>query len=179
MGISLTAYIQQLEFIAFFAGYPLLFLLVWVGAEAVQNRTSFIHQLKNLLPTGYALTGSLFTVHVIVNMVAEYRFSQQLHLPENIWLTVWALVSLVFWIPQMRTRPMLAPLHSLPFFFLFGREIVLYISGKSDPDTLATYMKLYSISMGINAGCLLLCGLALIVGRRFFGRKPSPQQNGS
>ena len=88
MEISLAAYIQQMELIAFFAGYPLVFILIQVLANARNKPTPLMNRLKQLLPLAYALTGTLYFGLTVKNILATYSFSNNFQLPENQWLAV-------------------------------------------------------------------------------------------
>jgi hypothetical protein len=167
MGNSLTAYIQQLELIAFFAGYPIMFILVQVIARSFKETPSFFYRLQKLLPFAYALAGTLYLGLTLNNTFHAYRFTNSIELPANPLLTAWALFSLLFYFKFFRRKSLLAFLHSLVFFFLFAKDIFLYALGKLERERLVIDMKLYSDSLLLNCGCLLLCYLVFIFWRRF------------
>ena len=173
MEISLAAYIQQMELIAFFAGYPLVFILIQVLANARNKPTPLMNRLKQLLPLAYALTGTLYFGLTVKNILATYSFSNNFQLPENPWLAVWALLSLLMWFKLFRRYPIVGLLHSLVFFFLFAKEIYFYAVAQSGKERVLIDMKLYTDSLLINAACLLATYLFYALWQRFFVRKPS------
>ena len=171
MDDSLAAYIQQLELIAFFAGYPLVYILVQVMGSSL--KATFFSQLKKRLPQAYALTGTLYLGLILKNLSEGYRLHHSFDWPANPWLGAWALLSLLMWIPFFRSKPLLSFLHSLLFFFLFARDMYLYAFAHGDGERMKTDMNLYTDSLLINAACLLAVYLFYALWQRFFVRKPN------
>ncbi len=56
MGNTLFAYLQQLELMVFFSGYPLLYAFITFLASNKKSENSFKTSMASLLPYSYALT---------------------------------------------------------------------------------------------------------------------------
>lgn len=157
MDSSFFAYLQQLELMAFFSGYPLVYAIVlaFTGSRPPQN--SFKSRVFFLLPFAYALTGTLYLGMQVRNLYPDYSFdriSQAIFLP---WLVIWGLLSILFWIPLLRKKPVLSLLHSLVFFFFLVKDLVMHSFGSSvDKDIVKNDMKTYTDSILLNVGTLIV-----------------------
>ena len=60
MDDSFFAYLQQLEIMVFFSGYPLVYALVIAAAGKKPATNSIGHKAVSVLPFAYALVGTLF-----------------------------------------------------------------------------------------------------------------------
>ena len=153
MGDSFFIYLRQLELIAFFSGYPLLYVVIMVMAGNQPVRNNFKSRMVLLLPFTYAFVGSLFLGLQLKNLYPDYSIENikgSLQLP---FLTAWALLSLVFWLPAIGRRTVLSLAHSLIFFFLLVRDLFQQLSTSSvDKDMIRNDMKIYSISLLLNMG---------------------------
>ena len=83
-----------------------------------------------------------------------------MHLP---WLMIWALLSILFWIPAVSKKKELSLIHSLVFFFFLLKDIVLQIASSADGNILKNDMRIYTISLLLN-----LCAFILLVLLSFF-----------
>jgi hypothetical protein len=64
---------------------------------------------------------------------------------------IWALLSLLFWIPAISKRQILSVLHSLIFFFIIVKDLYFQLAGlTSDQRILKNDMKLYTVSIFLN-----------------------------
>lgn len=60
MGNTLFAYLQQLELMVFFSGYPLLYAFITFFFQNKKSKNNFKNRMASLLTHGYALTGTLY-----------------------------------------------------------------------------------------------------------------------
>ena len=61
MGNEMMSYLQRLEIMAFFSGYPVLYLIILAYAGKEELRTITKKRLVSLLPFAYALIGVLYS----------------------------------------------------------------------------------------------------------------------
>lgn len=154
------AYLQQLEFLLFFSGYALVYILVINISETRKYTSPFFQTLIRSLPLSYAFAGTLYLGLLLKNMYPVYtvgNFSQKVQFPL---LTIWGLSSLLCWIPLFRKKEVLSFIHSLFFFFLFIKGIIHFSTGQlADKQMLGNHMTIYSISLVIYIVLLLLITL--------------------
>jgi len=105
---------------------------------------AFSETLKKNLPAAYALIATLFLGLVLKENYSDTLNKMFAHSNFILFLKIWGVLAVLFWIPALAKRPALTLLHSLPFFFLFAK------------DLLRNDMKIYSISFMINVMSLLL-----------------------
>ena len=151
MDNNFFAYLQQLELMAYFSGYPLFYavILFIVGAKRVKN--SFTNRMVVILPYSYALVGSLFLASQLRNLYPDYsieNIKQSIQLP---WLMAWGLLSVFFWIPAIAKKTIFSLLHSLVFFFFLARDLFLQLWHSSpDKNIIKNDMKIYTDSLLLN-----------------------------
>lgn len=154
------AYLQQLEFLLFFSGYALLYILVINISETRKYTSLFFQTLIRSLPICYALAGTLYLGLLLKNIYPVYtvsNLSQKIQFP---FLTVWGLLSLLCWIPLFRKRTVFSFIHSLLFFFLFIKGIIHFSSGTfADKQMVGNHMTIYTISLLIYVVLLVLVTL--------------------
>jgi hypothetical protein len=161
MDNSIFSYIQQLELLALFSGYPLLYACV----------RSFAGTRIALLPITYALLGALYLLLQLRNFFPDFSFERIHRASHQPYLQIWGLSALGWWIPAVRKRPPLSLLHSLVFFFLlvrdfFGQSTVAL----ADHNRIGNDMKIYTDSLLVN-GCVF--GLVLLASFLFRRRHPA------
>lgn len=152
---SLSNYISQLQLLAFFSGYPLIYTLVNFLATKRQERKSFLsNKWVALLPFAYALMGTLFIGLLLKNSTPEFsvkNIAEQFPTP---YLEVWGTLAVLFWIPALSKKPVLSLLHSLPFFLILLKDFMqTSISGRF---VIENDMKMYTISLLLNTGALVI-----------------------
>ena len=101
MDNSFFAYLQQLELMAFFSGYPLLYAVVFFMAGNKQSRNNFKKRLISLLPYVYPVVGTLYLGLQLKNLYPDYSFENVKLSMQHPWLIVWGLLSILFWIPAL------------------------------------------------------------------------------
>ena len=160
MDNSFFAYLQQLELIAFFSGYPLIYLIILSFAGNRQEKNNFMSRLILLLPFAYAFIGTLFLGYQLKNLYPHYSVENIKATFQHPYLTAWALLSLLFWLPAIAKKKVLSLLHSLVFFFFIVKDLFLQLSALSGGnDVVRNDMKIYTLSLLLNLGSLALIGL--------------------
>jgi hypothetical protein len=150
MDTNFFGYLQQLELMAFFSGYPLLYALAFfiAGDQHVKNR--FKNRIVTLLPFAYALTGTLFLGFQLKNLYPDYSIENiklSMHRPG---LVLWGFLSMLFWIPALTKKPVLSLLHSLVFFFFLLKDLFLHLLKSTERDTIRNDMNIYTDSLFLN-----------------------------
>jgi hypothetical protein len=156
MGNSFFKYVQQLELFGFFSGYSLLFvtILVWAGDKPLQN--NFKKRLLSVLPYSYALVGTLYIGLLVKNLYESHMVGNLFTNIYNPFLTAWALLSILFWIPAIGKKQILSLLHNLVFFFLLVKDVIMQVIFSEYIDILKNDMKIYTMSLLLNAGSFIV-----------------------
>lgn len=163
MDQSFFTFIEQLEALAFFAGFPLIFAFVLVLTGNKQRKSSALTaMLIKSLPVSYALTGTLFAGLQISNLYPEFSSNDIQAFFNGHWSRIWGLSVIVFWLPQLRSNHFLSLLHSLAFFFLFTKD--LFAGSK---DVIRNNMKVYTDSLILNIVTFLSVFILYTVYSRF------------
>jgi len=151
MGNGFFGYLQQLEMLAFFSGYALVYLSIRIfcGNQSLKDKSSV--KYVSLLPFAYALIGTLYLGLQIRNLYPDFTMANISHKIPQIYLALWGLLSILFWVPFFSEKPVLSLLHSLLFFFLILRDLFFQITGMvSDKNLLQNDMRIYSVSLVLN-----------------------------
>ena len=72
MGNSFFEYLQQLELMAFFSGYPFVYTVAIFIFGDRQLKNNFKIRIVSLLPFAYALTGTLYLGLQLKNLYPHY-----------------------------------------------------------------------------------------------------------
>ncbi len=156
MDNSFFAYLQQLELMAFFSGYPLLYAITRFIAGDRSVKNVFTNRVFPLLPFAYALTGTLYLGLQIRNLFPDYSIENIRLTMQQPWLTGWGLLSILFWIPALGRKPVLSLVHSLVFFSLLARDLFLRtFQSSADKNVVRNDMKIYTDSLLLNLGSLI------------------------
>ena len=168
MGDNFFSYLQQLELMAFFSAYPLLYAIINVFAG--NSNREVLKKLPSILPYAYALVGSLFLGLQLKNLYPDYSFENiRLSVQQPI-LQIWALLSLLFWIPALAKKPVFSLLHSFVFFFFLLRDLLSHLfESATDKNILRNDMKVYTDSLLLNLGALIVLATIYLIVR--FGLK--------
>jgi len=108
MDNSFVAYIQKLELIGFFAGYPLIYAIVIVIAGSIKDNKRIMARTASLLPFAYAFVGVLFLGFLLRKLYPDYSIEHIKQTIQKPWLIIWGLLSLLFWIPALSKRKALS-----------------------------------------------------------------------
>ena len=157
MDNSFFTYLQQLELMAFFTGYPLIYAVTLFIAGNLQSKNNFKNRIVSLLPFAYALVGTLYLGLQLKNLYPDYSIENiKLNLQQP-WLIIWGLLSILFWIPAMGKKPVLSLFHSLVFFFFLVRDLVRhFFQSSADKSVVRNDMKIYTDSLLLNLGAFTL-----------------------
>ena len=168
MDESFFEYLDRLELLAFFSGYPLIFALVgYIGGNRTPN-TGFRGRLVTLLPYSYALVGTLFLGLQLRNLYPDYSFENIKVVTEGSYLRIWGLLSLLFWLPALAKKPKLSLIHSLVFFFFLVKDLFLHaIQSSGDRNMIGNEMKIYTDSLLLNLATILCMVLVYFLFSRF------------
>jgi hypothetical protein len=157
MGNNIFVYVQQLEMLAFFSGYPLVYYFVRLLSRNILLKNFPGGKLVSVLPFSYALMGTLFLCLQLKNLYPDYTIENLRHQIQQPWLIIWALLSILFWIPNLFKRQLLSILHGLFFFLIIVKDLFFQLTGSiSDPDILRNDMKVYAISIALNISAIIL-----------------------
>ncbi len=160
MGNNFFAYVQQLEMLTFFSGYALVNYLVRFLIRSSFLKNGWGAALVPVLPFTYALMGTLYLGLQLKNLYPDYTLENITHRIQQPWLTSWALLSMLFWIPTLSQRQILSILHSLVFFFIIARDLYFQLAGLApDRDIIKNDMKLYTVSIFLNLAAFTLLAL--------------------
>ncbi len=153
MDNSFFAYLQQLELMAFFSGYSLLYTVILFFAGNKRPANNFKARMVSLLPLAYALVGTLYLGLQLKNLYLNYspeNLKQLMHQP---YLMLWGLLSILFWLPVLSKRKMLSLIHSLVFFFFLIKDLLLQLKGSvAGTNMVRNDMRIYTISFLLNLG---------------------------
>jgi hypothetical protein len=150
MGADLLTFLQRCELLGFFAGFPVLFAIIYVASSWMQGiPTLRWEKSKALLPASYALVGTLFLLSLIWPvLLGQPLRAGSLSITA---LRAWGLLAMLFWIPRLRRLPFCALLHSLVFFALIAVDILTGHSTASGRDQIRNDMSLLTDSMLLHA----------------------------
>jgi hypothetical protein len=154
---NIFSYIQRLEMLVFFSGYPLVYCLVRFLARNAFLKDGRSAQLVSILPFAYALLGTLFLGLQLKNYYPEYTLENIGQRIQQPYLTIWAILSILFWIPAISKRKILSLFHSLIFFLIIVKDLFFQLSGfNSDRNILRNDMQLYAVSVVLNLTIYIL-----------------------
>jgi len=168
MDNSFFAYLQQLEMMAFFSGYPLLYALVIVAAGKKTGKNSFGDKAIAVLPYAYALVGTLFLGFQLKKLYPDYSFEHIKSTIQMPWLLLWGLLSVLFWIPAIGKKKVLCLIHSFVFFFFLAKDLFTQLLGAlANNDMVKNDMHIYTTSLLINLGAFVVIFAASFLYERF------------
>lgn len=168
MDNSFFTFLEKLEVLAFFAGYPLLYALVRTLTGSFQKLISPSLQglMNKSLPLAYALTATLYLGLQIRNLYPGFSAERIQEFFTGHWLRIWGVTALLFWLPLLRRTPLFSLLHSLVFFFYLGLDLLS--AGK---DVIRNDMRVYTDSLLINTSCFALVLLIFFSLRYWISRR--------
>jgi hypothetical protein len=156
MDDSFFKYLQQLEILGFFSGYPLVYALVSFIRGSSKSKANIRNTIFILLPFAYATTGLLYIGLQLRNLYPDYsikHISAEIQTP---FFAIWGLLSVLFWFPLLNKKPVFSLFHSLVFLYLLVKNFYLQLSSPvEDRSVLKNYMGVYSDSILLNIGVLI------------------------
>lgn len=157
MDSSFLAYLQKLELIGFFAGYPLIYAITIFIGDSVTNKKGIFSRAVWLLPFAYALVGVLFLGFLLKKMYPDYSFQHIKQIIQQPYLVMWGLLSILFWIPALSKKKALSLVHSLIFFLMPVIDLFMYLfSAGADNNIVKNDMKVYTASLILNLTSLVI-----------------------
>jgi len=172
MNDSFFEYLHRLELMAFFSGYPLIYILVFFIAGNQPSQSKLKGKLFSLLPYSYALVGTLYLGWQLRNLYPVYSMENIKQVLQPAYLTGWGLLTMLCWIPAVAKKPMLSLLHSIVFFYFLVRDIFTQLRAHAiDENMVRNDMNLYTVSLLLNVGCLIIITLIYFLFIRFKGSK--------
>ena len=170
MDNSFFAYLQLLELMAFFSGYALIYSLAMFISGKIPAGKNYVN-ISRALPYAYALVGTLYLGLQLRNLYPDYSIQNLRNAFLQPYLIIWALLSLLFWIPAIGKRPVLSLLHSLVFFFFLLKDIFLQMTDRGvDKNILSNDMTIYTTSLLVNISALVFIVLVTFLYRYFMKR---------
>ena len=164
MGNSIFIYVEQLEMLAFFSGYPLVYYLVRILTRNTSYKNIRGAELVSILPFAYALIGTLYLGLQLKNLYPDYSIENVRHRIQQPYLVIWTLLSILFWIPSLPKRQILSVLHGLVFFFIIVKDLFFRLTGLIvDRDILKNDMKVYSVSVVLNLAAFILLAFLIFL----------------
>jgi len=157
MDDNLFGYIERLELLAFFSGFPLVYALALIAAGSKNERSEFRERIFRMLPYAYALTGTLYLGMVFRNTYPNIDLATIFTGSGQSWIRIWGVTSILFWVRALAKIPVISLLHSFVFFYFIVRDLASYVF-KSDVDKhlIKNDMKVYGDSVLVNLAALVL-----------------------
>jgi hypothetical protein len=172
MDSSFLAYLERLEMMAFFSGYPLVYYVIVFfkgNKKAIENST---RRFLSLLPMAYALLGTLYFGHLLKNLYPDYSAEHITLKAQQPFFIIWGISAILFWIPALRRKPIFSLLHSLVFFFFLAKDIFFHLIGfSSDELIVRNDMKIYSVSIVFTVLALTFVSLFSLLFRYYATRR--------
>ncbi len=166
MDYSFYYYIERLELILFFAGYPIVYALVQLLKSLQKSEQLFLkHNLSSHLPYAYALAGSLFLGFVINNMNGNFS-TENIITQFSSFIKIWGFLSIIFWVPLFAKKPIYSLLHSLVFFSLIIKDFLIPNINNTIQQSISNDMRMYSLSIALNFVTLFIIVFITWVGKK-------------
>jgi len=132
MNSDFLAYIQKLELMTFFLGYPMIYTITLFFS----GERKLINRIFSLLPLSYALIGTLFLGFQLRKLYPDYSIEHIKLIIQLPYLEIWGLLSIFFWIPALAKKAALSLIHSLVFFFFLASDLFLQLTSSSVDDNI-------------------------------------------
>ena len=173
---SLFTYAEWIELESFFSGYLLVYAIIYLFAANREARNFSKTRLLPKLPLAYACMGTLYFGLQMKNMYPDYTMNHFAGSTQLLYLKIWGLLSILFWIPALRKKPVYSLLHSLVFFFLLVKSFYLqFFTHTGSNDLARNNMKIYSASILLNLAALILVTLVSFLIARFKKQRRDPR----
>ena len=178
MNQPLAAYIEWIELMTFFPGYLIVFALVFLWAGRQGTKGMIRQKIMPLLPLSYALVATLYWGLILKNWYPGYEMTVIKASIYHPVIRAWGMLGVMCWIPYIYKRPFFSLLHSMVFFALLLRDLLLTSLDKTaDNSSRNNDLKIYGASIAINLGALLVIIVLSVIIKRL--RKNSQDQPGS
>ena len=84
------------------------------------------------------------------NLYPDYTWAHIAAANPEPYLKIWGLLSILFFIPVLKKKPVFSLLHSLVFFFFLAKDILLHFIQSTEKEVVKNDMNIYTISLLIN-----------------------------
>jgi hypothetical protein len=161
MDDNFFAYLDKLEILTFFCGYPLIYAIIVVIAGNHPSKPGIRNKLPSLLPYAYALVGILYLGLQLKNLYPDYSVENIRRSFQQPYLKAWGLLAILFWIPAISRKKIISLLHSLVFFFLLIKDLFYqqFEAPSFDINVVKNNMKIYTASLILNLVAFALVAL--------------------
>jgi len=158
-------YLQLLEILAFFSGYPIIYLFVNY-LNQFKGMQRFTHLALPVLTYVYGLIGLLFLGLQLKNLSISLNLASFQH-P---YLVIWGILSTLFLFPKFSKLRYFSFLHSLVFFVVLISKIFSQHNNQEERSQIVgNYMNIYSISLAVNLVLLILLMTVSFLRRKIKG----------
>jgi hypothetical protein len=147
---------ELMELMIFFSGYPFIYLLVHLVSETKFVKWFPGKNITSLLPFTYAMVGLLYLGLQIKNLYPFSSFEKLTFYNPIFYLKIWAISSLLFFIPVLNKKTILTLLHSFVFFFFIVWQILQQVFGTTEQSMIKNAMNVYSISLLVHVAAFAL-----------------------
>lgn len=154
-------YMEFLELMTFFSGYPLVYFLIHFVSEASFTKRIIHKNFVSFLPLAYAAVGLLYLGLQLKNLYPNYSLYNIQFNTHEPFLKIWALLSLLFLLPVFRRKTVWSLLHSLVFFFFLALKIYSLLTQPNETGGIKNEMNVYSISLLIHLIVLMVLVIAV------------------
>jgi hypothetical protein len=170
MDNSFLAYLERLEMMAFFSGFPFVYYAMALFKGNKNNNKNVFTGAFSLLPFVYALLGTLFLGLLLKNLYPDFSIEHIRLKTQQPLLILWGLSSILFWTPFLNAKPIYSLIHSLVFFFFLAKDVFFHLIGfTGDEHIIRNDMKIYSVSILVTLialACVSLLSFAIRYTRR-------------
>lgn len=173
MDNNLFTYLELALLLIFFSGYPLIYVLIRAFAKAEKVRDFLGKDISIFLAFAYALTGVLYWGLQIKNLFPVYSFVQLKSAFELPILQIWALLSVLFFIPLLNRKPVYSLLHSFVFFFFITRDLILFVTGTVSAEVIKNNMRVFTYSVLINLASFVFIVLIYLLLKKITAKQSS------
>ena len=167
MNQPLAAYIEWIELMTFFSGYVVLYALVYVLSGIEKGEWKIGKELLARLPISYALVATLYWGLVIKNWYPGFEMATLRSSVFHPFLRIWGLIAILAWIPFFQKRPVYSLVHSLVFFVLMLKDLVMPAADKAAAEiSRQNNLRVFGGSIGIHLLALLAVTIISILVQR-------------
>lgn len=163
------SYVDRMELLAFFSGYPLVYTMIILIGGNLPSKTGIRKRMPSWLPYSYALVGTIYLGFQLRSLYLDYSILNINQSFQQPYLKIFGLLSLVFWIPAFSRKKGWSLLHGLVFFFLWAVDLVYQqLPGTSyDAHLERNNMIIYTASLMLNLGTFAVITILFSLFGRF------------
>jgi hypothetical protein len=157
MDEDILSYIQRMELLAIFSGYPLVYSIIqFISHRRSEKTNRLTAKLPELLPLSYAFLGTLY----FALFLKEIFIDQLISFSPIFFLKIWGALAFLFWFPRLRRTALYSLLHSLVFFLLIVKDLFTEMGSASGRDMIANDMRIYTLSLLAN---IIVLGIIVLI----------------